>query len=230
MLERWKGIAEFPLAEWRVHLFEGVRGAAANQDDSNWESVKMWAWPKEAGTSWFRRWVEVPASRGGYDLRNAPLRFRVNVDGDYPVYLSIYVNGVLRAQGYYPEPVLLSEFVEPGQKALIALKADAPAGKVRLHGVQLEFGAAPGRPDARILLESCTSAELLNAASGEGKEQRVQQIESARNAIEWAALERNDQRAFDDSLRRAQERLEPLRGWLEGFSIRAVGNAHIDMA
>ena len=75
MLERWKGIAVVPLPEWRVRPFESVRGAAPEQDDSAWESVKMWAWPKEAGTSWFRRWVEVPASSGGYDLRNSPPRF-----------------------------------------------------------------------------------------------------------------------------------------------------------
>ncbi len=230
LLDRWKAISVVPLPEWRVHPFEGVNGAAPEWNDAAWESVKMWTWPKEAGTSWFRRWVDVPAASGGYDLRGAPLRFRVNVDGDYPVYLSIYVNGTLRAQGYYPDPLLLAGIAEPGQKILIALKADAPAGRVRLHGVQLEFGAAPGRPDARMLLESCASAELLNAASSEGNEQRAQQIEAARNAIEWAALERNDQRAFDNSLRRAQEKLEPLRGWLESFSIRAVGNAHIDMA
>ncbi len=230
MLDRWKGIAVVPLPEWRVHPFEAVRGAAPEQDDSSWESVKMWTWPKEAGTSWFRRWVEVPASGGGYDLSNSPLRFRVNVGGDYPVFLTVYVNGVMRAQGYELDPLLLTGFVEPGQKILIALKADAPAGKVRLHGAQLEFDAAPGRPDARMLLESCRTAELLNAVSGEGKEQRAKQISSVDGAIDWTALMRNDQQAFDDSLRRAQEKLEPLRGWLESFSIRAVGNAHIDMA
>lgn len=233
MLERWKGIAVMPLPEWRVHPFEGVpAGGGPEQDDSAWESVAMRKWPKDAGTSWFRRWVELPATRGGYDLSNAPLRFRVNVGADYPVYLSIHVNGVVRAQGYELDPLLLTGIAEPGQKILIALKADAPAGKVRLQTAQLEFDAAPGRPDARMLLESCTTAELLNAASGEGREQRAQQIESARNAIDWAALERNPPSAgaFDDSLRRAQEKLEPLRGWLESFSIRAVGNAHIDMA
>jgi len=231
MLERWKGIAVVPLPEWRVHSYEGMQdGARATLDDSTWESVKMWTWPKATGTSWFRHTAVVPQTILGYDVRNAPLRFRVELEGEYPVYLSIYVNGVLRGQGYYPEPLLLAGFVEPGQKILIALKADAPAGRVRLHNAQLEFGAAPGRPDARMLLESCASAELLNAANAEGKEQRARQIESARNAIEWAALERNDQRAFDDSLRRAHEKLEPLRQWLESFSIRAVGNAHIDMA
>ncbi len=229
-LASWRGITYVPQPLWRVHPFEGVSGAAPELDDSAWERVQMWTWPKEAGTSWFRNSIVIPASSGGYDLSNSPLRFRVNVGGDYPVFLTVYVNGVMRAQGYELEPLLLTGIDEPGQKVLIALKADAPAGKVRLQTAQLEFGAAPGRPDARMLLESCTSAEMLNAVSGEGKEQRAKQISSVDGAIDWTALMRNDQQAFDDSLRRAQEKLEPLRGWLESFSIRAVGNAHIDMA
>ncbi len=231
MQERWKGITVVPLPEWRVHPFESLPdGGRPEQDDSTWESVKMWTWPKATGTTWFRYSVVVPAASGGYDQRNSPLRFRVELEGEFPVYLSIYVNGVVRAHGYDLEPLFLTALAEPGQKLLLALKADAPAGKIRLQTAQLEFGAAPGRPDAGMLLESCATAELLNAASGEGKEQRAQLIESASKAIEWTALERNDQRAFDDSIRRAQEKLEPLRGWLESFSIRAVGNAHIDMA
>ncbi len=231
MLEKWKAIAAMPMPEWRVHSFEGMPdGAATGQDDSAWETAKMWTWPKASGTTWFRQSVVIPPSIIGYDVRSAALRFRVNLDAEFPIYLSIYINGIVRAQGYDLEPLLLTGIVEPGQKIVIALKADAPAGRVRLTTAQLEFGAAPGRPDARMVLESCATAELLNAASGEGKEQRAQQIEIASNAIEWAALERNDQRAFDDSIRHAQEKLEPLRTWLQSFSIRAVGNAHIDMA
>jgi alpha-mannosidase len=230
MLQRWRQIAVVPLAEWRVHPFEGVRGAAPDQDDSSWERLGMWKWPKESGTSWFRHAVEIPAVRGGYDLRSSPLRLRLEVDGDYPVYVSVYVNGVVRAQGYDLEPISLAGVVEPGQKVLLALKADAPAGKVCLGTAQLEFEVAPDRPDARLLLESCASAELINASSSDGKAQREQIFETARNLIDWAALERNDQRAFDDSLLRAQAKLEPLRDWLRGYSIRAVGNAHIDMA
>jgi alpha-mannosidase len=230
MLERWRGIAVVPQPEWRVHPFENMRGAAIELEDSNWEIVKLRAGPKEAGTSWFRRTVEVPASRWGYDLRGATVRLRVNAGGDYPVFVTVYVNGVMRAQGYELEPLLLNGIVAPGEKAVVAVKADSPAGKVRLQTAQLEFGVAEGRPDARMLLESCTAAELLNGASSDGKEQRSLQLEAARNAIAWGALERNEQLAFDDSLRRAQEKLEPLRPWLESFSIRAVGNAHIDMA
>ncbi len=232
MLEKWKAVATVPLPEWRVHPYEGLpNGGAAVFDDSAWERVKMWTWPNTAtGTSWFRQSVLIPASIMGYDVRNAPLRFRVSVDSEYPIYISVYVNGVVRAQGYDLEPVLLTGIAEPEQKIVIALKADAPAGKVRLTTAQLEFGAAPGRPDARMLLESCATAEALNAVSIEGKEQRAQQIEAARSAIDWTALERNDQGGFDESIRRAQEKLEPLRDWLQSYSIRAVGNAHIDMA
>ena len=44
------------------------------------------------------------------------------------------------------------------------------------------------------------------------------------------ALERGDQRAFDQSLQQSREKLRPLGTWLKSYSIRATGNAHIDLA
>jgi len=49
-------------------------------------------------------------------------------------------------------------------------------------------------------------------------------------AIDFAALDRGDQSAFDESLRRAQAKLKVLDPWLKQFTIRAAGNSHIDMA
>src|SRR5208283_4230622 len=45
-----------------------------------------------------------------------------------------------------------------------------------------------------------------------------------------APLDKGDQKDFDASLRLAQSKLEALQPWVRQFTIRAVGNAHIDMA
>ena len=43
-------------------------------------------------------------------------------------------------------------------------------------------------------------------------------------------LEKGDQAGFDASLKAAHAKLEVLKPWLQQFTIRAVGNSHIDMA
>ena len=74
------------------------------------------------------------------------------------------------------------------------------------------------------------AAQPLIAAYTEGKPEREQIVSSAVSAIDFAALDKGDQSAFDTSLRQAQTKLQALNPWLKQFTIRAVGNSHIDMA
>ncbi len=229
LLEKWKAISVIPLDAWRVHPAGDFPGESLALDDSSWETAgKGQSW--EAGSYWFRTWVQVPASRGGYEFRGARLDFQIRFDGDQPIFTTVFVDALQRAAGEELEPVLLTRNAAPGQKFLIAVKAQASAGKLRLRMAQLELIEVSGRPNVRALLEECHTAEALNQVAVVGQPERTAVIEAARHAVDWAALERGNQQQFDASLLQTRAELELLRDWLKSFSIDAVGNAHIDMA
>lgn len=229
ILDRLEAITAQPLPEWRFQPGEVLHGEATDLDDSGWQIFKLGEeW--DSGPAWFRRWIEIPPSLDGYDLRHARLRFRIRIRGENPVHLTIYFDGVRSAEGNDLDPIVLSESAEPGQKILIAVKAHVPGGRTRLETAQLEINSAPGRPDPRTLLQECLSAQLLISSAAESKAERARHLDAAQQVIDWAALERGDQRAFDQSLQQAREKLRPLGTWLKSYSIRATGNAHIDLA
>ena len=86
------------------------------------------------------------------------------------------------------------------------------------------------RPDpARLRLEILAAHPII-AAYEDGKAERERQLADAVKAIDFSSLEKGDQSAFDASIALAQTKLEVLKPWLQQFTIRAVGNSHIDMA
>ena len=64
----------------------------------------------------------------------------------------------------------------------------------------------------------------------DGKAEHEAILEASAKAVDLNALDHGDQDAFDASLRQAQSKLDTLRPWLQQYTIRAVGNSHIDMA
>jgi len=74
------------------------------------------------------------------------------------------------------------------------------------------------------------AARPMIAAYEDGRAQREQQVNAAVKAIDFSLLDRNDQAGFDASLRQAQDKLQALNPWLKQFTVRAIGNSHIDMA
>ena len=229
VFERLQAMTVLPLPEWRFHAGDVLHGEATNVDDSAWRLFEIGGeW--NTGPAWFRRWVEIPASLAGYDIRRAGLRFRVRISGENPVHLTVYFNGVRSAEGNDLDPIVLTKSVEADKKILIAVKTQVPGGRTGLWTAQLELEATPDRPDPRMLLEEFLSAELLINSAAEGKAERAQHLDAALQTIDWTALERGDQQAFDASLQQAREKLRPLAEWLKGFSIRATGNSHIDLA
>ncbi len=56
------------------------------------------------------------------------------------------------------------------------------------------------------------------------------QLDNAVKAIDLAALDRGDQAGFSRSLEAAAHALQPLKDWSSQYTIRLVGNSHIDMA
>jgi alpha-mannosidase len=138
----------------------------------------------------------------------------------------VFLNGSMAAQGTgrLLLPILLTERAVPGERTLVAVSV---AG--RLVDARLSIDS-PGQPDPGRLRRELESAEVLVAASAEGREGREKVLDEAVKAVDLAALDRGDQQAFTRSLESSQRALEPLRDWVRQLRIRAVGNSHIDMA
>src|SRR5262249_2703109 len=74
------------------------------------------------------------------------------------------------------------------------------------------------------------SIAALLAGFPDGNSEHEKQFDAAVEAIDFAALDKGDQPAFDRSLQAAVRKLQPLHEWMSQFRVRAVGNSHIDMA
>lgn len=233
-LRRWREISTIAIGEWRAREFGEYRGEGKDLDDSAWDVIrvgKKW----ETSAVWLRTTFEVPAARNGYSLHGVRLELETSVythwqTGDMPVYRTVFVNGMQRAAGYEFEPVVLSDAAEPGQRFIIAVKAQTSAGKLILGDARIRITGVRGRPNAQVHLEELTSAELLNRSATPSNAERTQTLEAACNSVNWNALGGNDQDAFDRSLAEARAKLEPLRSWLKSYQVVAAGNSHIDMA
>src|SRR5260370_36068709 len=128
------------------------------------------------------------------------------------------------------QPIPLTINAQPGQKFLIAVRIDAPEVETRLHHAQLSIEPAPSRPDPAMIRMEILAARPMIAAYDEGRAERQQQLEAAAKAIDFSLLDKDDQAGFDASLRQAHSKLQLLNPWLKQFTVRAVGNSHIDMA
>jgi alpha-mannosidase len=233
-LDRLESLTILPLSEWRFHT-DVPHPEDSSLNDSAWETMKVGdKWP--GGPRVLRRWIEIPEKLNGYGLLGARARLDLSFDVMWnnkgPVTISVFSNGSLVSRGDddMQQPILLTENAQPGQKFLIAARIDAPEVETLFQRAQLNFEPAAGRPDPAMLRTEILAARPLIAAYEEGRAERRQQLDASVQAIDFSPLEKNDQEAFDASLRQAQSRLQTLNPWLKQFTVRAVGNSHIDMA
>ncbi len=94
----------------------------------------------------------------------------------------------------------------------------------------LTMGAAKSRPDPAMLRLEILAVRPIIAAYEAGKSEREQELDAAVKAIDFSSLDQGNQSGFDASLRAAHDKLAQLKPWLQQFTIKAVGNSHIDMA
>jgi alpha-mannosidase len=216
--------------EWRYHA-DVPHPEDQSLDDSNWDAVKV-------GGSWsdgprvLRRWIVIPEKINGYSTQGARARLDLNLSSDAALVLTVFSNGsiVYRGDEDMQQPITLTENVRPGQRFLIAVRVDSSNVPTRLARSELHIEPIAGRPDPGIIRMEVLAAQPLIVAYAEGKSEREQIVSSAVDAIDFGSLDKGDQAAFDTSLRQAQAKLQALNPWLKQFTIRAVGNAHIDMA
>jgi len=230
ILARLQSLSVLALPEWRFHS-DLAHPEDPSVNDSDWQTVN-------AGASWktgarvLRRWIEIPEKINGYAVQGSRVRLELLIESEDSIIISVFSNGSLveRADEDTEQPILLTESAQPGEKFLITVRVDAANVETRIYRSQLHFEAPETRPDPALLRDEILSARPIVAAFPEGQAARQEQLEVAVKAIDLTALDKGDQAAFDDSLRQAQTKLKLLDPWLKQFTIRAVGNSHIDMA
>jgi alpha-mannosidase len=230
ILDRLSAINLIAVPEWCVSN-DIPHPEDANLDDSSWGAMKLEdKWP--IGTRVLRRWIEVPEKVDGYAVRGSTLKLDLYLTSPGRVMISTFVNGTMLYHGDddHQEVILLTVNAQPGQKFLVAVRADAQGKEAQISRSRLIVEPPSTRPSPSFLREEILSARPMIAAYAEGKAERETQLDTAVKAIDFSPLDRGDQAAFDSSLRDAQAKLQLLNPWLKQFTIRAVGNSHIDMA
>ena len=225
-LQRLESITSLPLAEWRYHAADVPHPEDPSLDDSNWTAVTLGGtaaarsgFQNEPG--WYRTAIELPPTVGGKEIRGA----RVHLELRVPALARVFFNGSMTAQGVgrLLQPVLITSKAAPGTRIVVAVNTN------RLQDARLAIDY-PDQPDPWMLRREILAAVAIMAGFPDGNGEREKQLDSVVQAIDFAALDRGDQQAFDRSLETAIRNLQPLRQWMQQFAVRAVGNSHIDLA
>ncbi len=233
-LQHLESLTSLPLPAWRFHN-DIPHPEDSSVSDSAWETIKVgdkWS----TGSRVLRRWIEIPEKIDGYAVQGARAKLDLSFDFMWnnkgPVMIAVFSNGSLVSRGDddIQQPILLTENAQPGQKFLIAVRIDAPEVETLFQHAKLSFEPVVGRPDPAMVRTEILAARPMIAAYEEGRAERQQQLDAAVAAIDFSPLDKDDQAAFDASLRQAQSKLQELNPWLKRFTVRAVGNSHIDMA
>ncbi len=242
VLDRLESLTQKSEPEWRFHSdIPHPEDPAANDADWGVWTVKNISGPGGenaseehwTGTRVFRRWVQIPEKINGYATQGSSVSMDLRFGSPERLMITVFSNGSILYRGNDDDilPVLLTENAQPGQKFLVAVRIVA-GDAVQSEFVRSLITVNPphSRPDPALLRMELLSARPIIAAYEEGKSEREQQLDSAVKAIDFSPLEKGDQAGFDASLKAAHAKLEQLRPWLQQFTIRAVGNSHIDMA
>ncbi|MGH9350916.1 MAG: alpha-mannosidase, partial [Terriglobia bacterium] len=165
---------------------------------------------------------------GGYNIQGLPVRLNLRVFGGSRGPIRVFSNGsmVEMTPSNTQQPILLTNGARPGQKWLIAAYSPTPAGIF----ARLEVDYPAGQSNPQMLLEEILCVEAASKGFEDGKAERDTQLAAAVKTIDFGALDSGNQKAFDQSLAAADDKMQPLAEWIRQFTIRAVGNSHIDMA
>jgi alpha-mannosidase len=180
------------------------------------------------GPIWFRKWVEIPQAMGGYHIQGLPVKLDLRVLTRSQGSIRVFSNGsmVEMTQSDTQQPILLMEKARPGTKVLIA--AYAPGPGIIMSRLQVDYPPEPSNP--QTMFQEILCVQAASKGFPEGQSERSEQLSAAIQAIDFGALDKGDQDGFNRSLTAADGKMQPLAQWIRQFTIRAVGNAHIDLA
>jgi alpha-mannosidase len=213
----------------RILYFSGDDAQAAEPsfNDSAWS---LWSpgadFPKNS--VWLRLPIEVPVQSGGYPLRGA--RLRLHLEAFNADTVRYYLNGIPLAEFEEGDSVPLTERAVPGQTLLVAVHATWSQWKWTFRGANVLADFPQGRNDPGMLAQELLVTEAMLGGLAPNDKEKASQLDAAVAAVDWNSLEKGEVRAFDRSLGASRQALEPLRQWMQGYTIHAAGNSHIDMA
>jgi alpha-mannosidase len=214
------GVSDSDWGTWTVKNVSGPGGQNANEE--HW-----------MGTRVFRRWIQIPEKINGYSTQGSQVRLDLRFGSPGSLMITVFSNGAIVYRGDDDNilPVLLTENAQPGQRLLVAARVVA-GDQVQSEFFHSEITIEPphSRPNPGLLRLELLAARPVIAAYEDGRAEREQQLDAAVKAIDFSPLDKGDQAGFDASLKAAHAKLEGLKPWLQQFTIRAVGNSHIDMA
>jgi len=241
-LDRLQSLTSQGEAEWRFHA-DVPHPEDPGINDSDWGTiaVKNVSGPGGQnageehwkGTRVFRRWIQIPEKINGYATQGSKVMLDLRFGSPGSLMITIFSNGAILYRGDDDNilPVLLTENAQPGQKFLVAARVVA-GDDVQSEFFHSELTVEPqgGRPDPGFLRTEILAVRPIISAYEEGKAEREQELDAAVKAIDFSLLDRGDQAGFDASLKAADAKLQVLKPWLQQFTVRLVGNSHIDMA
>jgi len=239
ILDRLDSLTRLSEPEWRLQA-DIPHPEDPGVNDSDWDTwhVNDTTGPEKdseqwAGTRVFRRWIVMPEKINGYATQGSLVKLNLRFTSPGSLMITVFSNGAILYRGDDDNivPVLLTEDAQPGQKFLIAARVVAgDSVEAQFAQSEITIEPPPSRPNPALLRMELLAARPIIAAYEEGKDEREQQLAEAIQAINFAPLEKGDQAGFDESLRSAHTKLAALKPWMQQFTIRLVGNSHIDMA
>ena len=240
-LDRLEALTQQPEPEWRFHAdIPHPEDPRVNDADWGTYDVKNITPSQDAnneehwmGTRVFRRWIQIPERINGYATQGSRVELSLRFTSPDTLMITVFSNGGILYRGDDDNilPVLLTENVQPGQKFLVAARVVAKdTSRAQFERAEIIIEPPASRPNPALLRLEFLAARPIIAAYENGKAQREEQLDAAIKAVDFTPLEKGDQSGFDASLRAAHQKLEALKPWMQQFTIRLVGNSHIDMA
>lgn len=219
---------------WKVHADDLPHPESPSLNDSGWplyqspSRTELSQQPADSGGMWFRKWITIPRTMGGYDIEGLPVKLNVTVLSRSNRNVRVFSNGSLVEMTSYKtqQPILLMDRAKPGTKFLIAVYS--PVSGSILGRLEVEYPVEDSNPQK--MLEEILCVQEVSNAFPDGRAERHSQLRAAVNAIDFGALERGNQTAFNKSLAAADSKMQLLAKWVKQFTINAVGNSHIDLA
>lgn len=217
------------ISEWKYLPSEAEGAEQPSFDDSTWKvGTPEFEWGSER-TAWLRKTVTIPETIGGVKVAGSKVTFCAGVDDDG----ECYVNGVHKLRFHWGEcRVVLTENARPGEQFSIAIKGINQQGPGRLLFAHLEISTVEEMRSnaAAFVYDIEMSRRVIDAEQDAAKRAAYQKaLANSVSALDMAALDRGDTKAFITSFADARKALDPLSRAMKEYTVDLIGHAHIDM-